>query len=131
MGPEARELPAHVVLFIEEQIDSVPHLEALLLLWESGAKQWTVDETAARLYVTNGTAKSILKDLVKRDLVRRDRIDGRPCYRYYGGWDGNGERMRRIAETYRRQLRQVAALIHSKAPTAVWNFAQAFRIKKE
>jgi hypothetical protein len=131
MCPEARELPADVVLFIEEQIDSVPHLEALLLLWESGARHWTVGETAARLYVTNDTAASILEDLVKRHLVRRDLDDRRPCYRYDSGWDENGKQMGRIAATYQRSLRQVAALIHSKVPTAVRDFARAFRFKKE
>lgn len=109
----------------------MPHLEALLLLWEGAAKHWTVDETAARLYVTSETAASILEDLVKRHLVRRDLDDGRPCYRYDDGWDQNGEQMGRIAATYQRHLRQVAALIHSKVPTAVRDFARAFRIKKE
>ena len=131
MCPEPRELPADVVLFIEEQIDSVPHLEALLLLWEHSAKRWTVGETAARLYVTNDTAASILEELVKRHFVRRDLDDGRPCYRYDSGWDQSGEQMGRVATNYQRHLRQVAGLIHSKVPTAVRDFARAFRIKKE
>ncbi|HSD74365.1 MAG TPA: hypothetical protein VLB75_06315 [Steroidobacteraceae bacterium] len=131
MCPEPRELSPDVVRFIEEQIDSVPHLEALLLLWESGARPWTVDEIAARLYVTNDKAESILEELVNRRLVRRDLDDRRPCYRYDGGWDETGEQMGRIDATYKRQLRQVAALIHSKVSTAVRDFARAFRIKKE
>jgi predicted transcriptional regulator len=131
MCPEPRELHPDVVRFIEEQIDSVPHLEALLLLWESGAKHWTVNEIAARLYVTNDKAESALEDLVRRRLVRRDLDDGRPCYCYDSAWDETGEQMGRIATTYQRQLRQVATVIHSKVSTAVRDFARAFRIKKE
>src|SRR5690242_14919188 len=37
--------------FILEKIDSVSHLEALLLLWNSRPKQWSPDEIASRLYV--------------------------------------------------------------------------------
>jgi predicted transcriptional regulator len=131
MCPESRELHPDVIRFIEEQIDSVPHLEALLLLWEGSAKHWTVNEIAARLYVTIDKAESILDDLARRQLVRRDLDAGRPRYRYDGIWDENGEQMGRIAATYQRQLRQVATLIHSRVSTAVRDFARAFRIKKE
>ena len=37
--------------FIHEHIDSVPHLEALILLWNSRPVGWTCDELASRLYV--------------------------------------------------------------------------------
>ena len=131
MDLESRELHPDVVRFIDERIDSVPHLEALLLLWESGAMRWAVDQTAARLYVSNDRAGAILEDLVKRRLARREPGQDRAFYLYDGDWDKNGEQMARIATAYRRQLLQVAALIHSRGSAAVRDFARAFRIKKE
>ena len=42
------EIPARVLQFLAERIDTVPQLEALLLLWESPQRQWTEEELAAR-----------------------------------------------------------------------------------
>ena len=47
--------------FIAEQIDTVPHLEALLLLWNSRPKAWTVPEMAHALYVPSELAENILR----------------------------------------------------------------------
>lgn len=93
--------------------------------------RWAVDQTAARLYVSNDRAGAILEDLVKRRLARREPGQDRAFYLYDGDWDKNGEQMARIATAYRRQLLQVAALIHSRGSAAVRDFARAFRIKKE
>lgn len=45
--------------FILDEIDSVPHLEALLLLWNNRPKQWTSREIADALYVAPGLAQKI------------------------------------------------------------------------
>lgn len=37
--------------FIRQSIDSVPHLEALMLLWNSRPAGWTPEELATRLYI--------------------------------------------------------------------------------
>jgi hypothetical protein len=131
MGSRARELDPEVVRFIEERIDTVPHLEALLLVWESGAKRWAPPQIAARLYVAPEKAEAILADLVRRQLLRAGADDGGEYFEYDDAWDPGGERMAKVAASYRQQLLQVATLIHSKASTAVRDFARAFRIKKE
>jgi len=47
------EIPARVLQFLAERIDTVPQLEALLLLWENPQRQWSEEELAARIYVTD------------------------------------------------------------------------------
>jgi predicted ArsR family transcriptional regulator len=131
MVPDARELHSDVVRFIDERIDTVPHLEALLLLWDSAPMRWTADQVAARLYVSSEAAASILDALVQRQLAESEGEKGRLSYHYDGAWDVDGTRMTLVAATYRRQLVQVSSLIHSKASTAVRDFARAFRLKKE
>jgi hypothetical protein len=131
MASDLRELEPDVVRYIEEHIDTVPHLEALILLWESGSQGWTPVQAAARLYVSEEAASSILDDLFRRQLVQR-MIDGDQVYYRYGcTWDEKSERLARVAAVYRRQTVKVASLIHSKASTAVHDFARAFRLKKE
>jgi predicted ArsR family transcriptional regulator len=56
--------------FILEQIETVPHLEALLLAWKKRPKVWSVDEMAGELYVRAEDAGTILRDLSARGLVR-------------------------------------------------------------
>lgn len=69
MDPSAQ-LPADVARFIENQIDSVPHMEALLLLWQSSPEAWGAKQLASRIYVSSDTAGQILRDLARRKLAR-------------------------------------------------------------
>jgi hypothetical protein len=131
MGSQGRERPGEVVRFIEERIETVPHLEALLLVWEQSEGRFRPHEIAARLYVTPERAGAILEDLVNRQLLRPGEDEHGTYYQYDGAWDPGGKRMAQVAATYRRHLVQVATVIHSKASTAVHDFARAFRIKKE
>jgi len=125
------ELPQDVILFITEQIDTVPHLEALLLLFEQPAEQWTVERAAARLYVSVDAAAQILQDLERRKLVRKRLDEPASEYVYDPTWDGTGQLMASVAMNYRRYLAPVAAIIHAKASRSVREFARAFEFKKD
>jgi Mn-dependent DtxR family transcriptional regulator len=121
------EFSENVVRFIADYIDSVPQLEALLLLWDTAPRAWTLEELAARIYVSPQATQDIATALERRQLIRRDE---RGAYALNGeGVDG--ARMAEVAGTYRRKLAQVAGLIHSKASLGVLEFARAFRLKKE
>ena len=109
----------------------MPHLEALLLLFEQAAEHWTVELTAARLYVPPERARQILADLERHGLARQLPGLDPAEYAYDGAWDRSGEMMERVAMTYRRHLAAVAAFIHSKASRSVREFARAFELKKD
>jgi predicted ArsR family transcriptional regulator len=123
-------IPDDVVRFINENIDSVPHLEALLLLYDSLPREWTAQEVAVRVYVSEERARFILQDLIRQRLVAQG-AESAQHYRYDIAWDVTGSTMRKVAETYRKHLVRVANLIHSKAPAAVRDFARAFQFKKK
>jgi hypothetical protein len=123
------DIPASVLQFIAQNIDSVPQLEGLLLLWENQSRAWSDDEIAARLYVSRSEAASILLALQRRQLTALD-ADPPPKYRYNPGWDTTGL-MHQVAVAYRRHLVPVATFIHSRAPSAVREFARAFDLKKD
>ena len=126
---ERPELPADVQGFIADRIDTVPHLEALLLLWESAPASWSAVQIAARIYVAPEAGELILADLQRRRLVRASDEDPER-YAYDPGWD-TGDLMARVAAAYRQDLIRVARFIHAKASSAVREFARAFEIKKE
>jgi len=61
--------PNEVDQFVLAHIDSVPHLESLLLLWNHRNVSWSAEDVAARLYVDPAKANKILQDLQREDLV--------------------------------------------------------------
>lgn len=123
------QVPQRVLQFLAERIDSVPQLEALLLMWQEQERSWTPEEIGARVYVSGDTSRLILQGLERHQLIV---AEGKPpAYRYSGAWDTTGDLMAEVATQYRRHLVQVATLIHSGASSSVREFARAFDLKKE
>jgi hypothetical protein len=122
-------IPVRVIEFLAENIDSVPQLEALLLLWQAPSNQWSVEELAVRLYVSKEEAAAIIRALQMRALIVSD---GQPnTYRYSADWDASGTLMAEVAHAYRHNLIDITKFIHSRASSAVRAFARAFDLKKD
>jgi predicted ArsR family transcriptional regulator len=120
---------AEVDRFILDHIDSVPHLEGLLLLWRQRADEWTVDDVARRLWIHPDFARSILQDLVRERLVVL--LAGEREQYKYGADPGNDRLIQAVAYTYRDEMIRISTMIHAKPSSAVRAFARAFRFKKE
>jgi predicted ArsR family transcriptional regulator len=116
--------------FILDKIDSEPHLEALLLLWNSRPAEWSAEELAKRLYVDRSLARKLLEDLTREEIVV-----GVPGsigqFRYETRSEGRDKLIELLDMTYRKQLVRISTIIHSKASSAVRDFARAFRFTKE
>lgn len=116
--------------FILEKIDSVPHLEGLVLLWNSRPVGWTCEELASRLYVPPEKVSDLLSDLTRLQLVMKS-PGPPPKYSYYPRSEDQDEMMRAVDAAYRHDLVRISTMIHSKTSPAVREFARAFRIKRE
>jgi hypothetical protein len=125
------DVPARVLQFLAERIDTVPQLEALLLLWEDPQRSWAEEELAARIYVSRQAAATILQQLQRHQLIVTAEPASAVRYRYNPQWDTTGEVMAEVAASYRRHLVPLATFIHSRASTAVREFARAFDLKKD
>jgi hypothetical protein len=112
--------------FLFAEVDSIPHLEAILLVWKSRPKKWSADELSRSIYVPLDRAHAIIYDLRQREIVNleADECWYNPEYRH--NW-----MISEVAEAYRRELVRITNLIHSKASPAVREFARAFRFKKD
>lgn len=119
-----------VLQFILERLETVPHLEAALLIWQNQSVEWTADLLASRIYVSSARGRSILEDLARQGMLRKREPDGE-VFMYDPAWDAERGMLPRIADLYRRQLVRVTKLIHSKGSSSVREFARAFQIKKE
>lgn len=126
-GPVDRE---QIDRFILDVIDSVPQLEALLLIWNNRPREWSVENMARALYVHNDVAQAILKDLVSRRLIVE--VSGsRGQYALLAESPEKEFMLAALDKTYRRELVRISTMIHSKASRAVRDFARAFRFTKD
>jgi hypothetical protein len=119
-------LPQEVLHFLAERIDTVPHLEALLIIWGSD-REWGARELSARIYLGESSVQELLQDLLHAGLLTTD--DSR-TFKFEAAAHVK-ELMPEIAETYRRNISHVATLIHNKASPSVREFARAFDFKKD
>jgi hypothetical protein len=116
--------------FIQQNLDSVPHLEALILFWNSRPVGWTCDELASRLYIPSEQVTGVIRDLLRLQLIQEH--PGTPArYSYSPRSDEQNETMRLLDDAYRRNLVRISTMLHSKASSPVREFARAFRFRKD
>jgi hypothetical protein len=119
-----------VYSFVLDQIESVPHLEALLLLWNSRPQPWTVENLSKRLYISTEVVNFLLEDLLRRRLVAV--VPGPTAgYVYESASVDQDQLMSSLDLTYRRETVRISTMIHSKPSSSVREFARAFRFTKE
>ena len=120
------ELPESVKRLITESIDSVPELEAIMLLRDQKAHEWTAAETGARLYVSATMAAYLLSVLSERGFFSHEG----DVYRYAPVTPELEASVELLAESYSGALIAVTTAIHSKPSSSVRQFADAFRLRK-
>ena len=111
-----------------DRVDSVPHLEALLLLWRERPQSWSAESLAKRLWVKPDVARDILQDLVRERLIVV--ISGSDEFSYQPD-PGRDQLLGSLNAIYRKEMIRISTMIHSKPSSAVREFARAFRLKKE
>lgn len=116
--------------FILENIDSVPQLEALVLLWNSRPVGWTCEELASRLYVPSERTSQALRDLVRMQLIAES-SGPPPKYSYVAKSEEQNDLLASLDNAWRKDLVRISTMIHSKASSGVREFARAFNLKQE
>ena len=102
-------LPEDVREFLLRYIDSVGHLEALLLLWRTREKRWNAPAIAQQLYIREVVAADILGRLCSLKVIAL--ADG--DYWFSAEDTSLCADVERVAETYSQRLVAVTRLIHS------------------
>jgi hypothetical protein len=120
-------IPDDVRRFLMARRLTVPHVEAILLLRREPQRTWDDARLAARLYVAQGTAASVLTDLGSIGLL----ADAPGGVRYDPADPATAALIDRLDETYAKNLVEVARLIHSTRDRSAEEFAAAFRFRKE
>ena len=119
-------IPADLRDFILRYIDSVAHLEALLLLRANSETAWEAAAVAARLYSSAEQAGKVLAQLCDEHLL----VCENALYRCAGQPPEHRAMIDRLADSYAKQLIPITNLIHSK-PRRIRQFADAFKFRKD
>jgi predicted ArsR family transcriptional regulator len=119
-----------VLRFFLDNIDSVPELEALLLLWQHRPNSWTISDLSKRLYIDPEQTRNILQGLSRKQFIFDDEARS-GSYRYQSDSEQRDELIGRAEKMYRREIVRISTLIHSKPSRAIRDFADAFRFTKE
>jgi hypothetical protein len=123
------EIAQRVLRFLAENIDSVPQLEALLLIGEYPDRTWSAEQVATRIYVRLDRAETILAALHRRRLV--DRTENLPdTYRFTTAEDARAL-VAEVGDAYRTNVVVLTRFIHENASASVREFARAFDLKKD
>lgn len=124
------DLPAEVKQWIDRQIETLAHLETLLLLREAPECTMSVDQIAKALYVPIASATVVLRELERRGTVRI--AANAPLSFQLQPADESTERIiEQLAQLYVERRVAVISHIYSKSTSKVQTFADAFRLKKE
>lgn len=115
--------------FIREKIDTVSHLETLLLLWKTRPGVWTAENVAKRIYVSPEAAQRLLRELADSGMIAS--APGAQDAYLCDPAAGLSELIGQVDAFYRQNLVAVSRMIHAKPPAAVRQFADAFRLTKK
>jgi hypothetical protein len=116
--------------FVEQHIETVPQLEALLLLRKEPQREWSAADIAKTLYIPPEVAASLLADFVRRGFAIL-RVPAEATYAYRARDDESDRLIDALRAAYTDRRVAIISLIYSKPLNKVQTFADAFRFGKE
>jgi hypothetical protein len=127
--PSMCELTESIKRFVLTSIDSVPHLEAILLLHYDPEKEWNSFMMSQTLYISEKRAHEILDDLCANQLAAKQ--EHAQFYRYEPLSTDLKEKIDQLADIYAKHLIEVTNLLHSKTHKQARQFGDAFKWPEE
>lgn len=119
-------LPLEIKSFLIEYIDSISHLEVLLMLFSTPDKKWDA-QSVSREFRSNVTAATIqLENLQQKGLIK---VDESRSYFYVP--EEHHELIKALYVLYHDKPVAVIACIYDKPQDKLKSFANAFKIKKD
>jgi DNA-binding IclR family transcriptional regulator len=122
-------IPDDLRRFILTSIPSVPYLEAILLLQREAAAAWNAPQLARRLYLPEAQATQLLHTLEAAGVAEKDPAVP-DAWRYLPAPD-LAVMLERLERHYSADLFAVTTLIHSSLDKRAYQFADAFRWRKD
>lgn len=126
----ADDFSADVKQFIDQNIESLAQLEALLLMRQDSDRSFNAADIAKALYIPEEMAASLLIEFARRGNINSTSSSEHSYV--YNAADANLDRLiKEVATVYQDRRVAIISLIYSKPLNKVQTFADAFRLRKE
>jgi hypothetical protein len=122
-------LPDEVRALARNHLETMTHLDALLLLAASPDAALPATTVASRIGAEPEAAAKALRDLAAASLVAADESAGVASYRFAPGDPSLRHAAVTLADMYRRFPVQVIRAVYERPPSAVQQLADAFRLR--
>ena len=116
-----------VLAFVDRHIESLEHLEILLLL-AGQERNWTAAEIFQRIQSSQASVVQRLESLVTAGHLSRD-ADRK--FRFSPKYEAARKIVNDLAEAYRTRRVRIIEAIYTRKSDAVRSFADAFKFKKD
>jgi hypothetical protein len=126
----ANDFPVEAEQFLALHIESLPQLEALLLVQQDANRTWSREDFARHLYIGPDICTSLIAGLERRGFIVRDTVD-REKFRYRPANEATARVIAQLAKIYQERRVAVITQIYSKPTKNVQTFADAFRFRKD
>lgn len=133
MSPEHNNpISEEVLRFILRSIDSVPHLEAILIFHRGQHdREWDAKAISQELYISEKKAAGILVDLSESGFIAvRQDVNGK-LYRYEPKSLQLEKLISELDAIYVKNLIPITNIIHSKVSKQAQDFGDAFKWQKD
>lgn len=111
-----------------DSIESVSHLEVLLMLYKDPAKNWDAEKVCKELRSSLSSATKQLESLTSKGLISTtDSVS----YHYLPLSPELDEKVRTLFDLYQKMPVAIVTCIYEKPTDKLKNFSEAFRIKKD
>lgn len=121
-------LPLDVKLFLTELIDSVSHLEVLLMLFNNKDREYTAAEVAKLMRSNDHSAHNQLNQLASKGLLAEVQEHK---FKYWPATPDLDDKVKKISDLYTHMPVAVVTCIYEKPKDILKGFADAFKFKKD
>lgn len=122
------DLPDEVRSLIARHLESMDHVDALLVLHKAPDRGWTAAEVAAELRVEPKGIGKALEHLDAAGLVARDPSRA-SAFRYAPDTPALARACELLLDMYNRRPVTLIRALYNRPPSAVRSFADAFRLR--
>lgn len=122
-------IPPHIRRFLLTSIDSIPHLEALLLIRQNPDLNWDAALLANSLYIQPKAANDLLLKMAAAGFLNVKSEGSGDIYTYNYPPLEKRQMLEELAALYSKYLVLITNFIHNKSSKAQ-QFADAFKFKK-
>ena len=116
-----------VLSFVDRHIESVEHLEILLLL-AAQERAWSAPEIFQKIQSSQASVDQRLESLVAAGLLAKD---ASAQFRYSPKDDETRKLVKDLADAYKSRPVKIIEAIYSRKTDAVRSFADAFKFRKD